>query len=179
MTTAQRDRAALAASRAVLIVAGALLWGCAAQSSPAGVGPPQNVAASVTGDIARRTVVPTSELEQPSPLGRDWIFTQVDGFDGPLPSPPPVAGFIMTREGRRLTGTTACNRMGSAYELDPSVGRLRFVDLRNTRMLCDRIAADTEEAVLEAMIATDAFRIVDGRLELLSNGKVVAHLISP
>ena len=30
-------------------------------------------------------------------FGRDWIFFELDGYDGPLPSPPPIAGFNMTR----------------------------------------------------------------------------------
>lgn len=158
-----------AAARAAVtvLVATAMLSGCAAA-----------LHSNVPVTAPATTALATTE-EPPSPLGKDWIFVEVDGFDGKLPSPPPVAGFIMTREAQRLTGTTACNRMGSGYELNAYDGTLRFTKLNNTRMMCDRVAADTEQAVLNAMIATDAYRIVDGKLELLSKGKVVARLIAP
>jgi len=152
---------------ATLLVMVALSSGCAAKPSP-----------DAPALAAATTTITTGE-EPPSPLGRDWMFVEVDGFDGTLPSPPPVAGFIMTREAQRLTGTTGCNRMGSGYELDVHAGTLRFTKLNNTRMMCDRVAADTEEAVLNAMIVTDSYRIVDGKLELLSKGKVVARLTAP
>jgi heat shock protein HslJ len=109
-------------------------------------------------------------------FSRDWIFFELDGYDGPLPSPPPIAGFNITREGQRVTGTTACNRLGAGYEIDEHAGRLRFTSLRNTRMMCDRVAADTEEAVLAAMIATDAYELDGDRLVLLSKGRVIARL---
>jgi heat shock protein HslJ len=116
--------------------------------------------------------------EAASPVGHDWIFVKVEGYDGPLPSPPPVAGFIMTREGGRVTGTTACNPLSAGFELDEHTQYLRFTSLRNRRMLCDRVASDTEEAVLAAMIATDGYRLTGSRLELLADGRVVAVLIT-
>jgi heat shock protein HslJ len=109
-------------------------------------------------------------------FGIDWVFVAIAGFDGPLPSPPPVAGFNATVEARRMTGTTACNRMSSGYEIDFETGRLRFTNLRNTRMLCDRVAADTQEEVLQALIATDSFRIAGGHLELYGKGRLLARL---
>src|SRR5437016_9820904 len=55
-------------------------------------------------------------------LGHDWMFMQITGFHEPLPSALPVAGFILTREATRMTGTTGCNKMTSSYELDPARG---------------------------------------------------------
>lgn len=119
----------------------------------------------------------TASGDESAVLGRDWIFVEVAGFDGSLPSPPPVAGFILTRAGNdRLTGTTACNRLGGSFDLDAATQRLRFIDLRNTRMMCDRVAADTEYAVLQAMIATDSYRLANGRLELWGDGRRLAVL---
>jgi heat shock protein HslJ len=125
---------------------------------------------------APETPLVVSQGKPASPVGIDWVFVQVEGYAGHLPSPPPVAGFIMTPQGGILTGTTACNRMSSGYQLDVPGGHLRFTNLRNTRMLCDRVASDTEEAVLQAMIATDGFRIENGMLELTSHGHVIARL---
>jgi heat shock protein HslJ len=146
-------------SRAGLLLV-VVLAGCAA-----GFPPERGVA---TGRVAG--------TEAPGLFDRDWIFVQVEGYDGPLPSPPPIAGFNITREGQRVTGTTACNRLGAGYEVNQQASMLRFTSIRNTRMLCDRIAADTEEAVLAAMIATDGYRLAGNQLELLSKGRVVARL---
>lgn len=188
MIPEQHDNPTAKRAAAALIVTAALLFGCGTAQKPAGLTHPSAAAPEMEGrnatpgDRDAAAAVPGSAMpsdEPPSPLGRDWIFTQVEGFTGTLPGPPPVAGFIMTREGQRLTGSTGCNRMGSGYELNAYDGALRFTKLTNTRMMCDRIAADTEQAVLDAMLATDAFRIVDGKLELLSKGRMVARLSAP
>lgn len=112
-------------------------------------------------------------------LGRDWVFTWVEGYDGELPGPPPLPGFILTAEGGRMTGVTGCNRMASGYALDEAAGTLGFRLLTNTRMMCNRADAETEQAVLTALIATDAFRLDGNTLELLSKGRPVARLTSP
>lgn len=154
----------------VVFSAGAVLGACASGRAPS--------SHDTIPAAASTTVAP--QPGESAVIGRDWVFVEIAGFDGPLPSPPPIAGFILTRDGNdRLTGTTACNRMGAGFELDPAAGRLRFVELRNTRMMCDRVAADTEYAVLQAMIATDSYRVVDGRLELWGGGSRQAVLAPP
>jgi len=167
------NRKTLVGSRPLLLSAwmAAAACGCTVQYTADGP--------AVSVNEARRGGAPPPSEEIPTPVGRDWIFTWLDDFKGPLPSPPPVAGFIMTKEGGRLTGTTACNRMGSGYVLDIDDGTLRFTGLTNTRMMCDRVAADTEEAVLEAMIETDSYRLDGNTLELLSEGEVEARLTAP
>ncbi len=150
----------------VVAAAGAMLLGACTATVRSGSAPEAGAAAAAA-----------APKDESALLGRDWVFVRVEGFDGPLPSPPPIAGFILTREGEnRLTGTTACNRLGAGFELDAEAGQLRFVDLRNTRMMCDRIAADTEYAVLQAMIATDSYRIVGEELELWGGGRRLAVL---
>lgn len=159
---------------AVLVLA---LAGCSVTSA----GPP-NEAARVDRDA--ETVTTTETVHEvvetggdPAALyGRDWIFFEIPGFDVPLPSPPPIAGFNITIEGGRVSGTTACNVLSASYDIDERAGRIRFTSLRHNRELCDRIAADTEEAVLTAMIATDAYRVDGDRLVLFSKGRVVARL---
>ena len=78
-----------------------------------------------------------------------------------------------------MRGTTACNAMSSGFELDEHAGRIRFTKLRNNRFLCDRVAADTEEAVLEAMIAADSYQASGDTLVLYRQGAFVARLRSP
>jgi heat shock protein HslJ len=156
--------------RSAVVLVALMLAGCATAHSPEVLGAP---AAEERGPAA---VASAPAGETAGLFGRDWIFFELDGYDGPLPSPPPIAGFNITREGHRVTGTTACNRLGAGYEIDEHAGRLRFTSLRNTRMMCDRVAADTEEAVLAAMIATDAYELDGDRLVLFSKGRVVARL---
>jgi heat shock protein HslJ len=158
--------------RSAAIVVALILAGCATAHSPEPLGAP---AVDARGDAPGAAA--SAPAGEPAGLfSRDWIFFELDGYDGPLPSPPPIAGFNITREGRRVTGTTACNRLGAGYEIDEHAGRLRFTSLRNTRMMCDRVAADTEEAVLAAMIATDAYELDGDRLVLFSKGRVIARL---
>lgn len=132
--------------------------------------------AAAEADVAEAM---TPRIEGAGILGRDWVFVEIAGFEGPLPSPPPIAGFIMTAEGGHVRGTTACNTLSAGYDLDANAGRLRFVKLRNARMLCDRVAADTEEAVLEALIRTDSFQVSGDTLVLYAKGEFVARLTSP
>lgn len=151
------------AAPAIVVVALSvtLLGACSAAKGP-----------SVT---AAAPASPTSADAGPL-FGVDWIFTWVDGFAGKLPGDPPVPGFTITVEGRRMTGSTACNRMASGYILGIPSGTLSFPNIVNTRMMCDRVAADTEESVLKTMIETDGFRLADGNLELMSKGRLVARL---
>lgn len=111
-----------------------------------------------------------------SPEGIDWIFIELPGLGAPVPTVRPLSGFILAKEGGRMVGSTACNTMTSAYSLDVVSGALRFRILRNGQALCARNLADTENAVLNAMVATDAYTMKDGTLELLSKGVSVATL---
>jgi heat shock protein HslJ len=112
-------------------------------------------------------------------LGKQWDFTWIDGFDGVLPAPLPGAGFAMTQQSGRLVGVTGCNSMSSAFKIDPVAGTLSFQNLNNTQRMCGGAASDTEDAVIDAMIATDSFVLTGKTLELRSKGKPVARLTTP
>lgn len=161
------SRIARSAAVRVAIAAVLALQGCglvAAREASPGSGAP------------RTAVPPTDAADAPNIVGRDWIFSWVEGYDGPLPGPTPEPGFILTLEGQRMSGSTACNRMMASFALDERSGALSFRGLVNNRMLCNRAASGTEQAVLTAMIATDAYRCDGSTLELLSKGRVVARL---
>jgi heat shock protein HslJ len=113
-----------------------------------------------------------------SPIGVDWLFTWVEGFSGNTADLIPLPGFILTPEGRTLSGNSSCNRFRAGYLLDEPMGRLSFTNLVNTRMMCQRANAEAENAILAALIATDAFRLEDGTLELRSKGRTVARLVA-
>lgn len=114
-----------------------------------------------------------------TPLGKQWTFTKITGYDGEIPGAPNPATFLMSRGNGRMVGNTSCNSMTSAFEIDITMGRLRFRNLTNGNALCSRVASDCEEAVIDALIATDGFRLYQDRLLLLSKGEVVAELKNP
>jgi heat shock protein HslJ len=128
--------------------------------------------------VPAKSASTTETANEGTPVGKDWVFVEIDGFAGKLPGVTPYPGFILTTEASRMTGSTSCNRMMSSFSIDPAAGTLRFTNVVNTRMMCQLAFADIEEAVLEVMLATAGFRLVQGRLELLSKGKVLARLIT-
>lgn len=158
------------------VPAPALLLGCGlfvgvmAGCTTAQATPPTGNALETRADAAAK--------KPDSPVGVDWLFVQVKGFAGNTAELIPLPGFILTPEGRTLSGNSACNRFRAGYLLDEPVGRLSFTNLVNTRMMCQRANAEAENAILAALLATDAFRLVDGKLELLSKGEVVARLVA-
>jgi heat shock protein HslJ len=114
-----------------------------------------------------------------TPLGKQWIFTAVDGFAGTLPAPPTNASFLMARESGRVIGTTSCNPISGSFEISVPAGRLEFKNLENGSALCAGNNARTEEAVIDAMVATDSFMLSGNSLSLISKGHVVATLTTP
>jgi heat shock protein HslJ len=114
-----------------------------------------------------------------TPLGKQWIFTEVHGFEGTLPPPPTNASFLMARESGRVIGTTSCNPISGSFDISIVSGSLRFRNLENGSALCAGTNARTEEAVIQAMVATDSFRLDGNSLTLLSEGAVVATLTTP
>jgi heat shock protein HslJ len=114
-----------------------------------------------------------------TPLGKQWVFTRIEGFDGTLPAPPTNASFLMARESGRVVGSTSCNPMSGSFDISIAAGRLQFRNLENGSALCAGTNAKTEDAVIQAMVATDGF-VLDGHsLSLLSKGNVVAELTTP
>jgi heat shock protein HslJ len=153
---------------AVALVA-SLLVGCVSvRTFPA--------AASSAGELERRA--DASVTPPPSPIGVNWLFVWVKGFAGDPASLLPLPGFILTPEARMLRGNASCNRFHAGYVYDAESGRLAFTNLVNTRMMCQRANAEAENAILAALLATDACRLADGRLELLSRGEAVARLVA-
>lgn len=113
-----------------------------------------------------------------SPINVDWLFTWVKGFSGNTADLIPLPGMILTPETRMLSGNSSCNRFSAGYRYDDETGRLWFTNVVNTRMMCQRANADAENAILAALLATDGCRVVDGKLELLAKGEVVARLVA-
>ncbi len=140
--------------------------------------------AGVPDPVSRENAPPPSDRALTdagpnTPLGKQWIFTEVEGFDGTLPPPPTNASFLMARESGRVVGTTSCNPISGSFEISIASGSLRFKNLQNGSALCAGNNARTEEAVIQAMVATDAFELSGSTLSLISKGNVVARLTTP
>ncbi len=114
-----------------------------------------------------------------TPLGKEWAFTMVDGYDDPLPGPPTRASFLMSRGNGRLIGNTSCNSLTATFEINISAGTLKYSNVVNGSGLCSRSNSDTEEAVIAVMLATDGFRLDGKKLSLLSKERVIAELVTP
>ena len=85
----------------------------------------------------------------------------------------------MARESGRVVGTTSCNPMSGSFEISIPSGTLRFKNLVNGSALCAGDNARAEDAVIDAMIATDSFELRGNTLTLLSKGNPVATLTTP
>lgn len=112
-------------------------------------------------------------------LGKQWAFTKVDGFDQALPGPPTQAGMFLSRGNGRMIGNTSCNDMSAVFVIDPYAGTLKFSNITNGSAMCSSQAADTEDAIIDALMATDSFRMDGKTLTLLSKGNEVAQLVTP
>lgn len=112
-------------------------------------------------------------------LGKQWVFVSVDGYDGELPGPPTQAGLLLSRGNGRMIGNTSCNAMSSAFVSDSYAGTIRFTNITNGSAMCSSQAADTEDAIVNVLMAVDGFRLHDKTLGLLSKGGVVATLVTP
>lgn len=113
-----------------------------------------------------------------SPIGVDWLIVWADGFAGDTAALIPLPGLVLVPEGRTLSGNSSCNAFRAGYLYDADNGRLSFRNLVNTRRLCQRANSEAENAILAALLVTDAFRLEDGRLELLANGRPVLRLVA-
>jgi heat shock protein HslJ len=112
-------------------------------------------------------------------LGKQWIFTSVDGYDGALPGPPTQAGMMLSRGNGRMVGTTSCNPMSAAFTIDAVAGTLSFRNLTNGSAMCSRQNSDTEDAVTAMLLTVDGFRLEGKTLTLTSKGNDVAVLGTP
>lgn len=136
---------------------------------PAGIASPQAApTAPAPGAV--------SDAGANTPLGKLWVFTKVQGFDGPLPGNPTTANLLMSRESRRMVGQTSCNPMSAGFEINVVQATLSFRNIVNGNAMCGKPNVDVEDAVIDALRATDAF-LLDGKtLTLISKGTTIATL---
>ena len=109
----------------------------------------------------------------PSPLGKTWKLVSLRG--------QPVAGGSGRRapkitfgvDGRRLTGSTGCNRLTARYTLKDD--GLRISGFATSRKACPDGGVQ-ERAVLGMLEEITSWRIAEGRLLLYSRKTAIAEL---
>ena len=114
-----------------------------------------------------------------TPLGKQWVFTRIGGYDGALPGPPKNASLLMSRGNGRVAGSTSCNPLTASFEINVVSATLSFRNIASGRAMCGKPNVDVEDAVIDAMRVTDSF-VMDGKnLTLKSKGSAVAELTTP
>jgi heat shock protein HslJ len=102
----------------------------------------------------------------PSPAatlaGSAWVLSQLSGnaISGARPT------LLFAPEELRVSGFAGCNQFGASYEL--ASDGLRFGRIIATRMFCEG-QMTLEAGYLEALAATNGYRIDGATLELLSD----------
>lgn len=105
--------------------------------------------------------------------GTSWVLAGLPGH-GALAGQPATAQFASGR----VQGTDGCNRYTAAFTV---TGSTLTVDPRGatTRMACPPDVAAQANAFMAALAGATAYRVVDGRLELLSSSGAVLAIMTP
>lgn len=110
-----------------------------------------------------------SPAEAPPLEGTAWVLASLSGHQS-LVGQPPTAGF----EGGRVQGGDGCNRYSAPFT---SQGASIAIGPRgpSTQMACAPDVMKQADAFTSALISAKAYRVAEGRLQLLGNdGAVLA-----
>ncbi|HEX2166108.1 MAG TPA: META domain-containing protein [Longimicrobiales bacterium] len=104
-------------------------------------------------------------------IGTTWALIEVGGAAVDTTQVNRAPTLTLHADGR-ASGNAGCNQFGGEYELTAST--LRFGVLGMTRMACPG-RMEVETAYAAALEATTEWRLRNGMLELLGNGRVLAR----
>jgi heat shock protein HslJ len=100
---------------------------------------------------------------------RVWALRELDGLLLDTTARPPT--LRLESEGTRASGYAGCNRMAGTYSMAGDT--LMFGPLALTRMACPDM--DIETRYTAALAAGRSYRVEDGQLVLLADGRVLAR----
>lgn len=108
--------------------------------------------------------------------GTEWRLKELAGAS--VVHLPDAQGATITlhADGKRLSGSSGCNRIVGGYEL--SGQSLRFTPAGLTRMMCPEPLMKQETAFTEALRSTTTYRLVGDKLDLLDGDRVLASFKS-
>lgn len=97
-------------------------------------------------------------------LGTYWRAVEIDGKPVAPQPPKREAHLVLTAEGKRVSGSTGCNRFTGTFE--QTADGFHFSKMASTRMACPPPLDAQEGAFLQALNATTAVGISGNTLEL-------------
>jgi copper homeostasis protein (lipoprotein) len=103
-------------------------------------------------------------LAQASLTNTYWRPVEIDGEAVILEAGQREPHFVLASEGKRVQGSTGCNRIMGSFEQDPD--GFRFEGLASTRMACPPAIAQLEIRFLDALNAVASQRVIGESLEL-------------
>lgn len=104
-------------------------------------------------------------------LDKKWIFGTVNGEK--IVMPDGVDAPWVQLAGDQLSGFGGCNNLMGSYKLGD--GTIAFPGVGSTKKYCEGVQP-TENAIKQALGATDAYKLEGGVLKLMGGGKEVATL---
>jgi len=114
-----------------------------------------------------------SSTATPQLEATDWKLIELGGI--PVVARPSTQGanLVLSVAGKKVAGSSGCNRIAGVYELENNV--LRFKPLAVTMMACIDPLMKQEQVFIEALKATSNYRIAGDTLELRHGERVVAR----
>jgi len=101
-----------------------------------------------------------------------WKLIELGGMTVGGGSDANEASLVLNAEGKKLTGSTGCNRIVGRYKLRE--GSLHFKLAGLTKMSCSDSLRKQEEAFVEILKQTTNYRVVGETLELRDKEDVLA-----
>jgi heat shock protein HslJ len=124
------------------------------------------VLCSVTAACSRNEAVPGGDIR-----GVTWTLVEVNGAPVDTAAMNRPATLLLDEQGH-ASGYGGCNQFGGPYTIDGE--ELHFGPIAMTRMACpDRM--DVETSYSSVFDATRSWRLSDGMLELIGDGRVIAR----
>jgi heat shock protein HslJ len=121
---------------------------------------------SVTAACSRNESIPGDDIR-----GVTWTLVEVNATPVDTAEMNRPATLLLDEQGH-ASGSGSCNQFGGPYTLDGN--ELHFGPIAMTRMACpDRM--DVETSYSAVFDATQSWRISDGMLELMADGRVIAR----
>ena len=111
---------------------------------------------------------------QPPLEGTTWTLVEVGGEPAVALPDDRRAELVLDAAGRKLAGSSGCNRLVGGYEL--SAQGLRFGAVASTKMACAEPLMKQEQMLEAALRATTGYRIRGRALELRDGARVLARL---
>jgi heat shock protein HslJ len=131
--------------------------------------------ATITGTVAylQHNAPPSNAGAVSTPLeGTHWTLTKIGGQAIAPATGRREAYLQFVAQGRRVTGSTGCNRLTGAYEQAGS--GLKFHPIATTMMACIGQVMTQENKFNAALRKTDSYRIRGNTLLLIGKKKVLA-----